>query len=70
MLLWYQVTAVDTEGAGLITNADRQRVVALRGPEWPWLPANMNDSSNLSNNLCVGIFPGAVAVHTKTLRLQ
>lgn len=68
-LLWYQVLSIDTEGTG-INNFDprRNRVVAVRGPEWPWQPAAA--SGDLANNLCVGICRGAVAVHTKTLRLE
>jgi hypothetical protein len=65
---WYQVMAIDSEGAGIINNPNRQRVVTLRGPRWPWQPSTT--AGDLSNNLCVGIFPGAVAVHTKTLRLE
>ena len=69
---WYQVQAVDAEGAGVITDPVKQRLVTLRGPEWLWQPAlsGITDNIHLSNNLCVGIMPGAVAVHTKTLRLQ
>jgi hypothetical protein len=64
---WYQVQAVDEDALGLTAN---QRLISLRGPEWMWSPAaNVNDNSHLSNNLCVGVFPGAVAVHTKTMRL-
>ena len=66
---WYQVQAVDEDGAGVTGfDATTMRLLSLRGPEWLWQPQmNVND---LSNNLCVGIMPGAVAVHTKTLRLQ
>lgn len=47
----------------------------LRGPEWPWQPrssySNANgDVAKLSDDLCAGIFKGAVAVHSKTLRLE
>jgi hypothetical protein len=73
-LNWYQVVTVDTNGPGIIqpANAATQRIVALRGPQWPWQPApnGVNDDTHLSNNLCVGICRGAVAVHTKTLRLE
>jgi hypothetical protein len=72
---WYQVLAVDAEGTG-VTSFDptMNRVVALRGPEWPWDPRQNHQDPNsevakLSDDLCVGIFPSAVAVHTKTLRL-
>jgi hypothetical protein len=67
---WYQVLSIDTQAAGLITNPTTQRVVALRGPQWPWQPANSLTTTNLSNNLCAAICRGAVAVHTKTLRLE
>jgi hypothetical protein len=69
---WYQVQSIDEEAPGLITDSTKQRVLSLRGPEWLWRPAigGLPDNADLSNNLCVGIFPGAVAVHTKTMRLQ
>ncbi len=71
VLNWYQVLSIDKEGTGLPNfDATRQRVVALRGPEWPWQPATTLTAADLSNDLCVGIFRGAVAVHSKTLRLQ
>jgi hypothetical protein len=70
VLNWYQVLAVDKEGAG-ITDAVKQRIVSLRGPQWPWQPgANLTSNNYLSNNLCATICRGAVAVHTKTLRLE
>lgn len=56
---WYRVLSIEPEG----TNVR----VAVRGPAWPWQPEN--GANALSNNLCVGIFPGAVAVHSKTIRL-
>jgi hypothetical protein len=69
-LNWYQVMAIDTEGVG-INDPETQRIVALRGPQWPWLPAaNLANTNALSNNLCVGICRGAVAVHAKTIRLE
>jgi hypothetical protein len=80
VLNWYQVLSM--EGRNERLNADglttpsppsgdpERRLVTLRGPEWPWQPAaSLNDNTHLSNDLCVGIFPSAVAVHTKTLRL-
>jgi hypothetical protein len=51
-----------------IPNTDR--VVAVRGPEWPWQPASNLSSYEVPNQLCVGIVRGAVAVHTKTIRLD
>jgi hypothetical protein len=69
---WYQVMAIDSEGAGITPKLDpvNQRVVSLRGPEWAWQPAANLTTGELSNNLCVGVFPGAVAVHKKTMRLE
>lgn len=71
VLNWYQVLSIDKEGAG-IPNFDpvNQRVVALRGTQWPWQPANSLTANDLSNSLCVAICKGVVAVHTKTLRLE
>ncbi len=40
-------------------------LVSLRGPDWPW-----GESDPISQDLQVGIVPGAVAVHTKTMRLE
>ena len=75
VLNWYQVLSVDAEGKGVVdpqTNnpfdPNTQRVVAIRGPEWPWQPTST--STNVANNLCVAICKGAVAVHTKTIRLE
>lgn len=56
---WYRVLSIEEQGDN--------RLATLRGPQWPWQPRN--GSGELSNNLCVGIFPGAVAVHSKTIRL-
>jgi hypothetical protein len=69
VLAWYQVMSIDEEGNG-ITGFDpiTERVVTLRGPEWPWLPSTV--ANHLSNNLCVCIVRNAVAVHTRTLRLE
>lgn len=80
-LFWYQVISIEGKGERLNSSGQtspappssdpERRVVALRGPEWPWLPAtNLTDNTQLSNSLCVGIFPGAVAVHSKSLRLE
>jgi hypothetical protein len=63
VLNWYQVLAIDKEDL-----PDDQRIVAVRGPQWPWQPST--NYSSLSNDLCVGICRGAVAVHTKTVRLE
>jgi Tfp pilus assembly protein PilV len=66
VLNWYQVLNIDTANL-----AKSQRAVSLRGPQWPWQPADdPSDELQLSNSLCVGICRGAVAVHTKTMRLE
>lgn len=62
-------------GVNSTANPPTEKVlVSLRGPDWPWQPAGtgLNDptSSLLSNDLRVGILPGVVAVHTKTMRLE
>jgi hypothetical protein len=68
---WYQVLSIDAEGTNVTGfNPSTDRIVAVRGPEWPWQPASNLSSSELSNQLCSGIIRGAVAVHTKTLRLN
>ena len=71
VLNWYQVLAIDTEGTGISGfDPSTQRVLAVRGPQWPWRPAASLTATDISNNLCVGILNGAVAVHTKTMRLE
>ena len=68
---WYQVLSIDKEVGSVITDSNMQRLVTVRGPEWPWQPKSpWSNYSYLSNDLCVGIIKGAVAVHTKTLRLE
>jgi hypothetical protein len=74
-LNWYQVLAIDSQVSGVLTNPATQRIVSVRGAEWPWQPRASYDNQNsdvakLSDDLCVGIFKGAVAVHSKTLRLE
>ena len=76
---WYRVLAIEgkdtkLDAYGNPTSAASQperRLVALRGPQWPWEPAGIltyNDA--LSNALYVCIPTGAVAVHAKTIRLE
>jgi hypothetical protein len=75
VLNWYQVLSIEGRDARLNSNGTQtpppaagepeRRVVALRGPQWPW-----NPSDYVSDYLCGGIFGGAVAVHTKTMRLE
>ncbi len=62
---WYRVLAIDDQERGPLQDPDKQRVVGLRGPDWPWTITNGNLPS-----VRVGLFPGAVAVHTKTMRLE
>jgi hypothetical protein len=71
-LNWYQVLAIDNPVNGVpgYDQTKSQRVVTLRGPQWPWQPPLTYNSAEPSNNLCVGIFRGAVAVHSKTMRLE
>ncbi len=69
-LNWYQVITVDREGVGIRPNNQpfdpaKHRLVTVRGPEWPWRPGDV-----ASNNLCVAICRGAVAVHSRTIRLE
>jgi hypothetical protein len=73
VLNWYQVMAVDAERTpNVLDDPATERLVTVRGPQWPWQPAlsGLEDYNHLSNDLCVGIIRGAVAVHTKTLRLD
>jgi len=58
---WYRVLAIDDEQRDPIVNSKAQRLVGLRGPDWPW---------DTNARVRVGLFPGAVAVHTKTMRLE
>jgi hypothetical protein len=80
VLNWYRVLSIEKEGSpnlngevvqlGASNSADRV-LVSLRGPDWPWQPApNLTTPTHLSNDLRVGILPGVVAVHTKTMRLE
>lgn len=84
VLQWYRVTLIEDSGAPPlrgVTNVNDRRlnregaaarvIVSLRGPDWPWpAAASIGDTAALSNNLRVAIIPGAVAVHTKTMRLE
>lgn len=78
---WYRVVAV--EGKHQQLNADgsvnssprssdpERRLVTLRGPAWPWDQATeVSNDALLSNDLRIGIFPSAVAVHSRTMRLE
>lgn len=84
VLSWYRVLSIEKEGTPNLngelvqlginssSNPPTDRVlVSLRGPDWPWQPAaNLTNATLLSNDLRVGILPGVVAVHTKTMRLE
>jgi hypothetical protein len=71
---WYRVLSIeDKTGNGIVNNSATQRLVTLRGPQWPWAPepnSNLNNANHLSNDLSAAIVPGAVAVHSKTVRLE
>lgn len=71
-LNWYQVVSIESNTNAIITDSNKQRIVTVRGPEWPWQPAptNPHDYTQLSNDLCVGIIKGAIAVHSKSVALQ
>jgi hypothetical protein len=74
-LNWYQVisiegrdTQLDEEGnemTGSTSGEPPRRLITVRGPQWPWTPGGY-----ASENLCVAICRGAVAVHAKTMRLE
>jgi len=74
VLNWYQVLTIEpvTAASNVYgydpTKPGTQRLVALRGPQWPWQPTS--DKAAPANNLCVAICRGAVAVHSKTMRLE
>jgi hypothetical protein len=63
-LNWYQVITVEQAQPGLTgyDSARPQRVISVRGPEWAWQPS--------ATVLCVAICKGAVAVHSKSIRLE
>ena len=72
VLNWYQVITIDKEGTGIAGfDPIKQRVVTVRGVQWPWQPmANWYDYTQPSNILCAAICRGAVAVHAKSVRLE
>lgn len=74
---WYRVQSIEDSGStnlqGASQTLDREGrvLVSLRGPDWPWQEtSDLNDNTLLSNDLRVTIVPGAVAVHTKSMRLE
>ena len=83
VLNWYQVLSVEGANTKLnnygtdtpapaATDPDR-RLLTVRGAQWPWQPSGSTGYTSpppLSDDLCVGIVKGAVAVHSKTMRLE
>src|SRR3989304_6090570 len=84
VMRWYRLLSVEGKDRRLndtgtytpvpaATDPER-RLVALRGPQWPWQPApqpgGLTDYYHLSNNICVAIIPNVVAVHSKTIQLE
>lgn len=71
---WYRVLSIEDESnPGLIDDPANQRLVSLRGPQWPWQPEpyeNWGDYAYLSNSLYACIPDGVVAVHSRTIHLQ
>ena len=79
---WYRVVAVEGKHSPVDSYSRKEgnknrpmqrRLVTLRGPAWPWEPAQRDQLRNpalVQNNLLVGIFPSAVAVHSRTMRLE
>ncbi|MGD9636735.1 MAG: hypothetical protein AB7G28_22900 [Pirellulales bacterium] len=86
VLRWYRVLSIEGKDRRLNVNGTydpapaasepERRLVTLRGPQWPWQPAmsgstlDLANDNQLSNSLCVGIIPGAVAVHSKTVQIE
>ena len=64
VLNWYQVLSIEAKGLQMVPDSigKTAAVVTVRGPQWPWQPG---EYQRLSNNLCVAICRGAVAVHRK-----
>jgi hypothetical protein len=69
---WYRVLSISDESSNVVTNPANQRLVALRGPVWPWRPepGGYLTSDHLSNSLYACISTGAVAVHARTISLE
>ena len=77
---WYQVISIEPATSAVpgydSTGKNPQRIVTVRGPQWPWQPASASggpayvNGNPLSANLCAAICKGVVAVHTKTMRLE
>ncbi len=84
VLNWYQVLSVEGTNTKLnsygtdtpapaAAEPDR-RLITVRGTQWPWQPSASTGyavaPTTISDDLCVGIVKGAVAVHSKTIRLE
>ncbi|MBN1854791.1 MAG: prepilin-type N-terminal cleavage/methylation domain-containing protein [Pirellulales bacterium] len=54
---WYQMIATDRE----LDEGQTERFVTLKGPDWPWA---------MNTNIRAGLIRGAIAVYTKTMRLE
>jgi hypothetical protein len=84
VLNWYQVLSIEgantrlnsygTETPAPPTTDPDRRLITVRGTQWPWQPSTStgyaSGPTTISDDLCVGIFKGAVAVHSKTMRLE
>jgi hypothetical protein len=72
---WYRIVAVEGKHTQLTADGSVKQspsssdpencLVTLRGPAWPWA-----NNTPLSQDLRVGIFSSAVAVHSRTMRLE
>ena len=56
---WYRILAVDEED----DETPEQRLVSVKGPDWPW-------TAGTPMNTHVGLFQGAVAVFTRSMKLE
>jgi hypothetical protein len=71
-LRWCRVLSIEKQGpsplgvASQPLDGENRVLISVRGPDWPWA----GTGSPVATNLRVGILPGVVAVHTKTMRLE
>ena len=73
VLMWYQVVSVEDARSDMIGYDANypQKLITVRGAQWPWEPKSGSGEKHLpSNDLSVAICKGAVAVHTKSMRLE
>lgn len=67
---WYRTVAIDESTSGQ-PDTSAGPTVALRGPDWPWPGGTPHaDPTDLRDDLKMLIIDGAVAVHTRTMRLD